>query len=197
MRGCQFSGFTWFSPRTKSLRTCTLSTRTSTAAPRPSFSNRCSPFSTTIWLTEASSCTGHSFTRGALTDSLANGVRPDAANLSDSNRNFVDFSRGTGFFPVRGAKRSTDSQRSGAGTLITQSLFNWKFSNVWVSQSRPSTIVQPKPQNDEMGARFGLPFGLMELMIATGLPKYKMLGVIVLKSTTECVVNFGRIKTLG
>jgi len=43
-------------------------------------------------------------------------------------------------------------------------------------------MVQPRPQNEEIGARLGLPSGLTELTIATGLPKYRMLGVIVLNS---------------
>ena len=51
--------------------------------------------------------------------------------------------------------------------------------------AEPRITVQPSGQNDETGARFGLPSWLIELTIATGLPKYRMLGVIVLNSNSS------------
>ena len=72
--------------------------------------------------------------------------------------------------------------------FTTQSLWDLKFANVWVSVRRPRTIVQPSSQNDEIGARFGLPSGLTELTIATGLRKYRMIGVIALKSISQFLI---------
>jgi hypothetical protein len=44
-----------------------------------------------------------------------------------------------------------------------------------VSASSPSVIVQPKAQNEEMGARFGVSSSLIELIIAIGISEIKNL----------------------
>src|SRR5262249_31409829 len=54
-----------------------------------------------------------------------------------------------------------------------------KFSAVFVSSSSPSISVQPSAQNDDIGARFVLPSSFSELISATGVPKYRILGSIV------------------
>lgn len=37
-------------------------------------------------------------------------------------------------------------------------------------------LVQPKAQNEDIGARFGLSPSLIELIKATGVPKYRIFG---------------------
>src|SRR3984885_14170673 len=119
----------------------------------------------------ASSCTGHSFTLGAETTSLARGVKDPAANLSFSNRNLSLLSSGTGFWPVSGASASTWRHKSGDGRLTTHSGRLSRFFKVLVSLSRPRVIVHPNAQKEEIGARFGVPSSLIELINATGFPK--------------------------
>jgi hypothetical protein len=136
---------------------------------------------------------GDSNTRGAPTQSLARGLNDAAANLSGSKRNLEAFAGGTGFFPVRGARRSTALHISGDGKFTTQAGRSRKLSKVCVPDSIPKVIVQPSTQKEEIGARLGVPSELRELTIATGVPKYKILGAIVSKQgclrSLGCVVN--------
>ena len=55
-----------------------------------------------------------------------------------------------------------------------------KFSDVWPMVPRPSMQVQPSHQAEDMGARLGEPSWLRVDMSATGVPKYKMVGSMVL-----------------
>src|SRR5947207_4822599 len=119
----------------------------------------------------ASNCTGHSLTLGTGTTSPGRGVKDPAANLSFSNRNLSCLSSGTGFCPVSGASASTWRHRSGDGTLTTHSGRFSRFIKVLVSVSRPSVIVHPSAQKEEIGARLDVSSSLIELIKATGLPK--------------------------
>jgi hypothetical protein len=71
---------------------------------------------------------------------------------------------------------------SGDGKLMTQSGHIRKLLSVCVSVARPSVIVQPSAQKEEMGARLGEPSRFIELINATGVPKYRILGWMVAKS---------------
>src|SRR5215471_2368697 len=114
-------------------------------------------------------------------------VKDPAWNLSCSKRNFSFLSSGTGFFPVRGASFSTWRHMSGEGRFTTQSAQFLRLCRVFVSSSNPSVTVQPSAQKEEMGARLGAPFWSTELISATGVPKYKILGLMV----TNALSSFG------
>ena len=72
---------------------------------------------------------------------------------------------------MSGASASTCRHKSGDGTLTTHSGRLSRFFRVLVSLSRPRVIVHPDAQNEEIGARLGVPSSLMELINATGFPK--------------------------
>src|ERR1700757_2393390 len=131
---------------------------------------------------------GHSRTRGAETISLGMRVKDPAWNLSGSERNFSFLSSGTGFFPVRGARVSTWRHISGEGRFTTQSGQFLRLCRVFVSSSNPTVMVQPSAQKEEMGARLGEPSWSTELISATGVPKYRIFGLMVTNGASFCLV---------
>jgi hypothetical protein len=60
--------------------------------------------------------------------------------------------------------------------------------NVLVSSSRPSIMVQPSTQNEEIGARLVDSSSLHELTSATGAPKYKIPGWMVWHEESGIIV---------
>src|SRR3569833_1796110 len=71
----------------------------------------------------------------------------------------------------------------GLGRFTTHSAWRARFSAVLVSSSSPSVMVQPRAQKDEIGARLVVPSSFNELMMATGIPKKKILNSMVRKAS--------------
>ena len=80
---------------------------------------------------------------------------------------------------ISGASRSTACHCAGAGTLITRSWRLHRFRAVCPSAPRPRTITWPSAQADDMGARLTEPFSFCVVRSTTGVPKYRMVGVMV------------------
>ena len=119
--------------------------------------------------------------RGGATVRDATGVSPAVSNLFRSWRYpHSRFRSGTGSRPVVIARRSTCSAWACDGRLITHSRDRMRFSEVCPIEPRPSIQLQPNHHADDIGAMFGEPSSLRELMIATGVPKYRIVGSIVL-----------------
>lgn len=98
----------------------------------------CSPRSDATF---ASSCSGHSRTRGGATVSDGSAVSSAASNFAASKRKVPRFDSGTGLLPVSGASRSTARHRLGSGRLIVHSGRRRMFATVWPSEPSPSTTV--------------------------------------------------------
>ena len=137
------------------------------------------------YLNTCQPCMASTNSSAAATVSLGIVENPATRNLSGSKRNCDALFCGTGFCPVSGAIRSTCSHMSGEGKLMTQSGHIRNFLSVCVSVSRPSVIVQPSAQKEEMGARLGEPSRFIELTNATGVPKYRILGCMVANSVSS------------
>src|SRR5262245_2681910 len=78
------------------------------------------------------------------------------------------------------ANRSTCATCSTEGRLITHWRVRIRLSDVLPSVPRPSMQLQPSHHTDDIGARLGEPSSLRVLMIATGVPKYRTVGSMVL-----------------
>src|SRR5690242_8955606 len=50
---------------------------------------------------------------------------------------------------------------------------------------RPSTAVQPKVQQEDMGARLGVPSSFLVLSRTTGVPKYRIFGCISMNAVSR------------
>jgi hypothetical protein len=149
------------------LRTCAWTMRNSPVAADPTSRAR------------ASICSGHSATRGGRTSSDGSGHRPAAANFPGSKRKPPRLVSGTGLRPVSGASRSTACHCAGAGTLMTRS---WRLRRFWAvcpSLPRPRTITCPSAQAEDMGARLTEPSSFSVDRRTTGVPKYRIVGVMV------------------
>jgi hypothetical protein len=81
------------------------------------------------------------------------------------------FISGTGFLPVGGASCSTCCHVSGEGKLTTHSEWHAKFSDDFVSFSRPSIRIQPSAQKEDISAKLVAPSSSRELINATCVPK--------------------------
>jgi hypothetical protein len=93
-----------------------------------------------------------------------------------------------GILPVRGASVSTWRHMSGEGRFTTLSGQFLRLCRVFVSSSNPTVMVQPSAQKEEMGARLGEPFWSTELISATGVPKYRIFGLMVTNGASFCLV---------
>ena len=105
------------------------------------------------------------FLTGSRILELNCGTGEDARFLAARGRSVVACDASTEMIEV--AKR----HNSGDGRLTTHSGFTLRLRSVLVSSSKPSTIVHPSAQKEEMGARFALPSSLADATIATGVPK--------------------------
>lgn len=63
---------------------------------------------------------------------------------------------------------------------MTHSRVRIRFSEVLLILLKPSIQLQPSHQAEDIGARLVLPSAFSVLIMATGVPKYRIVGSIVL-----------------
>ena len=137
-----------------------------------------------MFLITASSCTGHSATRGGRTISDAAMDKPARSNLSATySKPIFRLYSGTGFTPVVKASRSTAETISDDGKFKTHSPLRRRFAKVCERVPSPSIQDLSSHHADDTGARFAVPSSLTVLISTTGVPRYKIFG-----STTRCKI---------